>query len=202
MTFRGHTTDYIPFDSSLTTLKSRLEALPSITKVHVIYDTDKLCLYNSYSCTKMCEKHNLIDIEFTTEMGDLPMVSLNTRTLDGQAAIWSYINGTRENLECSRLGICNEDTGICACLAGWGSSAAKEFRNPDGSNSRGHRGDCGWRNIHSTALGFEREESESTMALECLTYYRGECVEYAGMAEGDMTSTTGLDLGFTLEENL
>ena len=130
------------------------------------------------------------------------MMTLDTRTLDGQASIWSYRDGTRENLECSRLGICNEDTGQCQCLPGWSSSSAKKTKNPDGSSSRGHRGDCGWRNIHSTALGFERSETEETFALECLTYYQGECVEYAGMDDSDMTSATGLDLGFTLEEQV
>ena len=53
ITFRGHTTDYIPSDSSAEVLQSRLEALPSISSVHILYDTDKYCLFNSLTCNKM-----------------------------------------------------------------------------------------------------------------------------------------------------
>jgi hypothetical protein len=43
--------------------------------------------------------------------------------------------GTRENLECSGRGACDEATGICACFDG--------FQSSDGNGNVGNRRDCG-----------------------------------------------------------
>lgn len=60
----------------------------------------------------------VVDIEFLTEFGDLPLLKIDTSLLNGSATILEHNKGTRDNLECSRLGICNEDSGRCRCLEG------------------------------------------------------------------------------------
>ena len=43
---------------------------------------------------------------------------------------------TQLKLECSLLGMCDHDTGVCACFGGYASS--------DGRAARGRLGDCGF----------------------------------------------------------
>lgn len=82
-------------------------------------------------------------IEFLTEYGDLPLMSYNI--LPGTSGdthigivISEYQKGTKEDLECSAQGICDESTGICNCMPGWGSSNGTMF-------APGERGDCSYR---------------------------------------------------------
>lgn len=64
---------------------------------------------------------SVVDVEFLTEFGDLPMLTADVTLLGGNVTITRRVKGTRSNLECSMLGNCDEDTGRCKCLPGYGS---------------------------------------------------------------------------------
>lgn len=53
------------------------------------------------------------------------------------------VEGTKENAPCSGRGRCNEDTGVCACFPGFGSS--------DGMGAKGSEGDCGYAYLPVTS---------------------------------------------------
>lgn len=91
-------------------------------------------------------------IEFETEFGDLPLLTLETNNLastdadgtttTGSITISEYQKGTKEDIECSGQGVCDEAVGVCSCFDGYASS----------NSSLGHpgdRGDCTWKNIYS-----------------------------------------------------
>jgi hypothetical protein len=63
----------------------------------------------------------VVDVEFVTEFGDLPMMTTDVSLLGGNVTITRRVKGTRLNLECSMLGNCDEDTGRCKCLPGYGA---------------------------------------------------------------------------------
>ena len=61
------------------------------------------------------------------------------------------VAGTKENVECSSHGYCNDDIGMCICDQGYTSS--------DGQGKRGHRGDCSFR-YYDTQIYLAEAESE------------------------------------------
>jgi hypothetical protein len=87
---------------------------------------------------------NEVAITFRTELGDLPPITAHYEenrgigsimiNQDGQA---NSVKGSKSGSECSGRGLCNIDTGQCACFPGYGSS--------DGSGGPGDRGDCGYK---------------------------------------------------------
>lgn len=92
--------------------------------------------------------NNTVSIEFLTEFGHLPLLQANIAlltvyddTLLGKACvnITRLVTCTKEDVECSALGTCNENTGRCSCLEGYGSSNGSLV-------SHGERGDCSWYN--------------------------------------------------------
>lgn len=71
--------------------------------------------------------YTAIFIEFLGEFGDLPLMKVDATYLDGLdggtfVEISEYQQGTKEDVECSQLGICNPKTGQCTCVEGYGSS--------------------------------------------------------------------------------
>lgn len=60
----------------------------------------------------------VVDVEFLTEFGKLPLMTADVSLLGGNVTVRRRVEGTRQDLECSRLGVCNEDTGQCKCLEG------------------------------------------------------------------------------------
>merc|ERR1712000_761864 len=95
----------------------------------------------------ICESSN-VTIEFKSEFGDLPLLVLNSTVLDHTmnnhfgrflANVTELRAGTKVDVECSAMGLCDQDTGRCQCMEGYSSS--------DGTlTSPGERGDCSYYN--------------------------------------------------------
>lgn len=138
LSFRNFQSSIISFDTTLTELKTILEAIGSIGEVNVTSSYGDTTICKSASSTK-------VDIEFFTELSDLPMlvISDNQLTLTSGTATFSIQEtrvGSGRYLECSGKGTCNRLTGVCDCFPSWGSS--------DGRGNQGTRGDCGYNLIY------------------------------------------------------
>jgi hypothetical protein len=109
-------------------MKSTLQALSTIGNVTV-----------SFSDTELgaCAASNTVSVTFTSDFGDLPIMVESTGSLTGMSAftIGETTSGTKENLVCGGLGLCNEKDGVCECFAGYSST--------NGMGGGGDRGDCG-----------------------------------------------------------
>ncbi len=92
-----------------------------------------------------------VHVEFLTEFGDLPLLLPSVQHLRHDHSYIQNIpqyhimnvtqirKGTKMDLECSAMGICNEYTGICNCMEG--------FLSSNGSlHAVGDRGDCSYYN--------------------------------------------------------
>ncbi len=78
-----------------------------------------------------------MSITFLQEHGDVPNLVL-TESLSGGGDTLTLVNsvvGTKEDIECSLHGSCDQTHGVCECDAGWTSS--------DGRGLYGTKGDCG-----------------------------------------------------------
>ena len=87
-------------------------------------------------------------VPITTDLGNLVGIVVNPGTIsvyeDGATVLsTTSIRGTTENIECNGRGICQRDTGTCACFHDWASS--------DGMGNGGYVGDCGFK--HDTKHG-------------------------------------------------
>ena len=60
-------------------------------------------------------KLDVTSISVTDAFTDSPSAMLHVNT-----EAWVDESGTTEQLQCSRRGVCNENTGLCECFAGWG----------------------------------------------------------------------------------
>jgi hypothetical protein len=131
LSFRGQTTKHIVFNAVMDDIEEALNELTSITSVKL-------------SGNRACEDSAngvQFQIEFKDEFGNLPMVTANYNTLAGGVYDVSFvlsesIPGTKENLQCSRRGLCDTLSGICTCGTGYDTS--------DGYGEFGQRGDCGY----------------------------------------------------------
>lgn len=153
LTFRQKTTSAISFDATASQVKTALEALTTIDSVDVEYTT------GTTLCTS--DGTNTATVKFFVPSGDVPPMTFDTSLLrlsslvdvgsgtpvilaaDGCATgvstgLCTYsVKGTTESVECSNRGLCDTDTGECACFTGWTSS--------DGRGGSGQRPDCGHR---------------------------------------------------------
>mmetsp|Transcript_6213 Transcript_6213/g.9365 ORF Transcript_6213/g.9365 Transcript_6213/m.9365 type:complete len:755 (+) Transcript_6213:104-2368(+) len=142
LTFRGNTTRAIPYTANASDLESYLEELYTINDVEVTIIGPE---------TTICESSN-VTIEFKSEFGDLPLLVLNSTVLDHTmnnhfgrflANVTELRAGTKVDVECSAMGLCDQDTGRCQCMEGYSSS--------DGTlTSPGERGDCSYYNPYYT----------------------------------------------------
>jgi hypothetical protein len=80
---------------------------------------------------------NYASVTFSQALGDLPIMAADVSSLTGSPAvvIAESTKGSKENVDCSARGMCDEATGICGCYFGYTSS--------DGGGLGGSRGDCG-----------------------------------------------------------
>ncbi|KAJ1456364.1 hypothetical protein M885DRAFT_517875 [Pelagophyceae sp. CCMP2097] len=147
LTFRTATTKGIPFDASLKVLEEKLLALETIGTVSVRTEgnasTHAVCNNRSGSLT---------NITFTSELGDLPMLTADARFLGGATedspaavTVTEASKGTKDDLECSMHGYCDAETGSCDCFSAYFSS--------DADAKSGLRGDCGFVDVASSFPG-------------------------------------------------
>jgi hypothetical protein len=142
LTFRQNTTELISYQATVSELAAKLEDLNTIGKVNVYATNGSFFMTDGVN---ICDTFNNIAvyIEFLTEFGDLPLIRSDPELIDNTGGfapafaitIAEYQKGTKEDMECSGQGVCHEDTGICECFTGFGSS--------NGSvSSAGQWGDC------------------------------------------------------------
>lgn len=134
LTFRGETTEPLPAAADKEAIQSALEALHTVKKIEIP------------SGNRACEESTTgnIEIEFTEDFGDLPLIVVDgSKLTDGQGsnptatiAVSESRKGTKEDAPCSNRGLCDAMTGYCTCFTGFASS--------DGQGLAGQRGDCGF----------------------------------------------------------
>lgn len=138
VTFRGQTTSAIAYDATAATVQTALQALSTITSATVTFSTG----------VAACSTGTVVTtVEFTYEFGNLPIMTVSSTSLtisSGSVALTvaETVPGTKDNLECSRRGLCDRTLGKCGCYDGYLSS--------DGTGSVGTRGDCGYKSSYST----------------------------------------------------
>ncbi len=126
LVFREAATEWLGAFATAAQVESALEALPTIGFVSV----------NGTGCN--------VDVVFDSELGALPTLRGNVRGSDDDSdgvqdevvSVAVATAGTRVAVECSGNGLCNQDTGLCECFAG--------FMSSDGNGNVGTRGDCGF----------------------------------------------------------
>lgn len=135
LTFRGKTTAAINYDATINTFKSALLALRTIGSLDVLpaslnVNTDRVC---AVSC---------VEVEFKTELGNLPAMTIDATGLTGGTAV---ITTTRQGAgvlyECGGRGDCDASTGECKC---WPYRVSS---NGFGTE-QGTRGDCGFNVLY------------------------------------------------------
>jgi len=155
--FRENTTAFINWHDTATVFEAKLEKILTVGNVTVTFtnDTDVSTVDGGHGSAKGICNTTYAEIEFMSELGDLPLLKVYGSTLAGKAlyttnSLIPKINitevqaGTKENIECSGRGYCNEDIGMCTCDNGYYSS--------DGQGNVGSRGDCGFKYSETQAF--------------------------------------------------
>jgi hypothetical protein len=135
LTFRGKTTDNIPYNAKPQALLEYLQRLTTVGLVKI-----DMFGYPGQACT---DGGNEWSIEFLNDFGDLPMLVPNQDNLGfaddiftPELRITERVRGTKENEECSNRGFCDASTGYCTCN--------DDYDTSDGYSKKGIRGDCGF----------------------------------------------------------
>jgi len=138
--FDGQTTEAISFDAAVGDLVTHLEALKNVNSD---YGSAIKVTYTGSNVIACTDAGNAITIEFLQNFGALPLLTPDGSRLDHSSALFeplitstSSVTGTKENVECSNRGICEENTGVCTCSEGFATS--------NGYCEAGQRGDCGF----------------------------------------------------------
>mmetsp|Transcript_93892 Transcript_93892/g.268862 ORF Transcript_93892/g.268862 Transcript_93892/m.268862 type:complete len:539 (-) Transcript_93892:101-1717(-) len=144
LVFRNKATDAIPWDAPAQRVKQEIEKITTIGKVNVLYTNTS---FNASACNKRSDtqrgwSNNTIQVEFLTELGDVPLMRAFAYTqytgLGESINTTEYRKGTKENVECNARGICDRTQGRCTCLSG--------FNTSDHQGNFGQYGDCGFWN--------------------------------------------------------
>lgn len=135
LTFRGKTTERIPFNAKAAELQAYIEALPTIGEGNT-----EITMYGAQACL---DSGTTWTVKFLQNFGSLPLLVADTRKLlysnslsASMVTIVKLVIGTKEDAECSNRGICDQSTGICRC--------SDDFDTSNGYNQPGTRGDCGY----------------------------------------------------------
>eukprot|EP00607_Mallomonas_marina_P002978 CAMPEP_0182432722 /NCGR_PEP_ID=MMETSP1167-20130531/58449_1 /TAXON_ID=2988 /ORGANISM="Mallomonas Sp, Strain CCMP3275" /LENGTH=629 /DNA_ID=CAMNT_0024620567 /DNA_START=383 /DNA_END=2272 /DNA_ORIENTATION=- len=155
--FRGNYSDDISYNATGSTLAQTLRNMYTIHNVDVSIDgannSTNATICNYYNNTK-------VYIEFVWDFGDLPLLTVDRTNLQDMYSnnlqneylvnITEFQKGTKQDIECSGVGVCNEKTGQCACADG--------FQSSNGTLTQpGERGDCGFYNA-MYVVGYDGEE--------------------------------------------
>lgn len=142
--FRENVTEAIDFNTSAAGFEYALQKLHTISRVSVTIEGSGYYKLPDSICHS---SGNLsVYIEFLSEFGDLPLLKTSNSQLlikatgaGGSVAFTEYQRGTKEDVECSAQGTCNETSGVCKCLPG--------YRSSNGTiDFPGNRGDCTFKN--------------------------------------------------------
>jgi len=136
--FREEISTTINAGDNAAAVKAALESMP--------FEIDSVDVSFAGGATTACSAGGThISVSFSTELGNLPAMTVYSQTTAGMVAIYANgatsgvtvsRDGTKEAQVCSGRGICDYASGVCQCFVGWASS--------DGYNGEGDRGDCGY----------------------------------------------------------
>ena len=137
--FRG---EYVSVTATTTAaeLETALNGLSTLERVYVSYDDPTIYVGApglSADSLQLCRaSEGLVNIEFMVPTGNVPQMTLNSSAnIDGALTIMTVQDGTKEYIDCSGRGLCDHDSGLCQCFAGYASS--------DGQGNIGTLRDCG-----------------------------------------------------------
>ena len=156
--WRGAYSPIIYSSDSRVTLMNKLRTMRSV------YGSDPRNAYSGISASfsnatydRVCGPGaQTVTLTFTQDFGDLPPMYIkpnagNSPTFTGVTLgyLTESVKGTREDKECGGRGLCNIETGVCFCTAG--------FASGDGSlvSTVGLRGDCSFNSFTVAACGGE-----------------------------------------------
>ncbi len=144
ITFRANTTLAINYNDRATVVGYKLEQLFTIHRINLGYYQSDLLTPAASDSFCSTDGSTYVVVEFLSEFGNLPLLEYTNINLvrNGGSVTFTIseqVQGTKEDVECSGQGVCNEYTGACVCRTGFGSSN-------DDVNSYGDRGDCTFRN--------------------------------------------------------
>jgi hypothetical protein len=135
--FRENITLPIMWNTSAHLMKHRLQQLYTISTVDVVIIATNASHNESTVCNEFGD--NEVYVTFLSEHGDLPLLKLHStdstfatslgyNSSDSGSGSASYVDifevqrGTKEERECSAMGICDSSVGVCACVDGYRSS--------------------------------------------------------------------------------
>jgi hypothetical protein len=137
LTYKGKTSKRIPYNAIASDLQALIEDIPTVGKGNI-----KLVM----SAPQACIDHHdgtVWTVEFLQDFGSLTLMVPDTRFLEMSnfvvgkiLTVVKYVDGTKENLECSDRGTCDVQSGVCQC--------SNDFETSNGYNVEGVRGDCGY----------------------------------------------------------
>jgi len=132
LSFKKVTTAYIYATDSDSTMQAKLNALSSVTNSGIVVT----------GADPVCSGNGITYVEFRQDFGPQPLLIPNYSGLKGtvngvnaSVSVATYIVATKENNPCSNRGICDPNSGLCACNTNYETS--------DGYGNPGTRGDCG-----------------------------------------------------------
>ena len=100
-------------------------------------------------------------ITFLQNMGNLPLLSVQSQLTSGIVTTAGSVDGSKENVVCNNRGLCDTSLGVCACFQFWGGS--------NGQLALGNLPDCGARKV--PAVG--PTTCPSTLALNAVILFPG-----------------------------
>ena len=122
-TFRQLPTATLTPTTTYAELKAALEAIDSITSVLVYTEvTDDDYADDADDSLRAICSGAAFYVEFLAPTGDLPLLTVTTDGLTDTPEIEEDVTGTKEWIECSGRGLCDEVTGACSCFNGFGAS--------------------------------------------------------------------------------
>jgi hypothetical protein len=147
LTFRKKTSEPIMWDDEAATVEAKIVAIDTVA--------DATVKFQEWGGTACNEYGHAFTVEFTQDMGDLPLLYADWSKLTHDVIftgfspymyIFELSRGTREDDVCSNRGICDPISGVCLCVA----SDSPDFDTSNGEqparigDAKHNRGDCGW----------------------------------------------------------